>query len=420
MLASPIWRNPSFVRLFSAATVSLFGSLITRTALPFAAIITLDASPLAVGMISVANMLPGFLLGLVVGAWVDRRHRRPLMVASDLLRALLLLSVPIAAITGHLSLGLLLVVAAGMSVLDVVFEVADRSILPTIVERDHLVDANAALSASGSIVETASFGLGGWLVQLFTAPFAILIDAVSFLVSAIFLHGIQESRHEPAPEPEADPADSPSIFSEALMGLRVVRDNPVLRSLWLSNVAAALAHGVSMAAFLIFVNRDLGFGTGVLGMIFALGGIGSLLGALATNRLSALPLGPLLIGCFAAGAVGFALVPLAPAAGVVGAAFLIGQQLINDPAITIYAINEVSVRQGIVGEELMGRVNATFRVGEVGAQLTGSLLGGLAGSAFGARSALWIGVVAMILGTVWLFASPVRRLETVTPLEATS
>ena len=420
MLASPIWRNPSFVRLFSAATVSLFGSLITRTALPFAAIITLDASPLAVGMISVANMLPGFLLGLVVGAWVDRRHRRPLMVAADLLRALLLLSVPIAAITGHLTLGLLLVVAAGMSVLDVVFEVADRSILPTIVERDHLVDANAALSASGSIVETASFGLGGWLVQLFTAPFAILIDAVSFLVSAIFLHGIHESRQEPAQEPEADTADTPSIFSEALMGLRVVRDNPVLRSLWLSNVAAALAHGVSMAAFLIFVNRDLGFGTGVLGMIFALGGIGSLLGALATNRLSALPLGPLLIGCFAAGAVGFALVPLAPAAGLVGAAFLIGQQLINDPAITIYAINEVSVRQGIVGEDLMGRVNATFRVGEVGAQLAGSLLGGLAGSAFGARSALWIGVVAMILGTVWLFASPVRRLETVTPLEATS
>lgn len=410
MFTSPIWRNANFVRLFSAATVSWFGSLITRTALPFVAIINLDASPFAVGLLSVANMLPGFLLGLVVGAWVDRRRRKPLMVSADILRAILLLSIPIAAITGHLSLAILLFVSAGMSVLDVVFEVADRSILPSLVDRDQLVSANSALSASGSVVETASFGLGGWLVQLFSAPFAILIDAVSFVLSAVMLHGINEP--ENAVIDQDNEAESQSIFAEAAVGLRVVADDPVLRSLWVSNVAAAVAHGVSMAAFLVFVNRELGFGTGVLGMIFAIGGIGSLFGALATNRLSRFPLGPLLIGCFAVSAVGFALVPLAPAAGFIGAALLIGQQLISDPAMTVYMINDVSLRQSITDDEMQGRINATFRVGDVGAQLTGSVIGGIVGTAVGARGALWLGVMALLIGTFWLIASPIRGLKT--------
>ncbi len=405
-----LWRDHDFVRLWSASTVSVFGALITTTALPFTAILVLGAAPSAVGLLHLAGLLPGFLLGLVAGAGVDRRRRRPVMVAADLARAACLLSIPVAALTGVLTFAHLLVVAAAMSVLGVVFDVAWQAHLPGIVGRARLVEANSTVAAAWSVAEAASFSVGGWLVQALTAPIAIAVNAVTFVVSAIFLRGLRTPECDPVAERGPD-APAASLFAEVAHGVRIVWADTRLRALAGANLGMAVSFGTGGAAFLVFVNQDLGFGPGVLGLIFAMGGAASFLGAIVAGRIAFLPIGMVMVACFVAAAVGSALAPLATSAGIVGVALLVAQQFVSDPAWTILDINAVSLRQAVTADEALGRVNATFRVGDVGGQIVGTVVGGYVGDAFGARWALWIGVAALLAGATSLALSPVRNLR---------
>jgi len=406
-----LWGNGDFLRMWSASTVSVFGSLITRTALPFAAILGFGATPSQVGWLRIAELLPGFLIALLAGAWLDRRRRRPVMIAADLLRAGILATIPLAALLGALTLPHLLAVAAAMSVLDMAFDVGWQSYLPTVVGRDRLVEANSKVSAAGSVAEASSFSLGGWLVQWLTAPFAIAVDAVTFLASALLLRGIRTPEAEPGAGAAEREEPEGSLLAEAADGLRVVVRDPVLRALAVANLGLAASFGAGMAAFLIYVNQVLGFDPGTLGLIFAMGGVTSLAGALLAGRLGAIPLGPLMIACFVVATAGTALVPLATTGGAVGVALLVAQQFLTDPAWTVYDITQVSLRQGMTPDDLQGRVNATMRVGDVGGQILGTLAGGLVGDAFGPRAALWAGVAALAAATLWLALSPVRSLR---------
>src|ERR687894_464601 len=208
-------RNANFVHLWGAATVSTFGSLVTRTALPFTAILLLNASPTAISVLRVAELLPGFLFGLVAGAWVDRLPRKPIMIATDLGRALLIATIPLAAFLGWLRLEQLYVIAALVSVLSVFFDVAYQSFLPSLVKNDELVEANSNLSAAMSVAEASAFSAAGWLIQLLTAPVAMLIDALTFLASADLVARIRE----PELQIEPAPAESrPSIASDVVEG----------------------------------------------------------------------------------------------------------------------------------------------------------------------------------------------------------
>src|SRR5918997_4077677 len=208
-------RNANFVHLWGAATVSIFGSLVTRTALPFTAILLLDASPFAISVLRVAELLPGFLFGLVAGAWVDRLRRKPIMITTDLGRALLIATIPLAAFLGWLGLGHLYIVAALVSALSVFFDVAYQSILPTLVRNDELVEANSKLSAALSVAEASAFSSAGWLIQLLTAPAAILVDAFTFVASA----GLVARIRNPEIQIEPAPAESrPSIASDVVEG----------------------------------------------------------------------------------------------------------------------------------------------------------------------------------------------------------
>jgi MFS family permease len=214
------------------------------------------------------------------------------------------------------------------------------------------------------------------------------------------------------PAAERDPDAPPgSLAADAAEGIRVVWADTRLRALAVANFGMAVSFGTGGAAFLVYVNQVLGFGPGVLGLIFALGGATSFVGAVVAGRIAFLPIGPVMVACFVAAAVGTALAPLATSAGVVGVALLVAQQFVSDPAWTILDINAVSLRQAVTADEALGRVNATFRVGDVGGQIVGTLVGGYVGDAFGARAALWIGVVALLVGAAWLAASPVRNLR---------
>ncbi len=403
-----LWAHPDFVRLWTAATISTFGSLLTRTALPFTAILALDASPFDLGLLAAAELVPGFAVGLVAGAWVDRLARRPILIGTDLGRAALLVTVPVAALAGVLSLGQLYVVAAVASVLTVCFDVAYQSYLPSLVRREELVEGNSKLTAAASVAEVTAFGSGGWLVQWLSGPITILLDAASFVWSALLVARIRTPKPPPAPSPEA-----PNLRREIGEGLRLVAGDPVLRALAGSNAVVNFGYRVVGTVFLLYVNQELGFGPGILGLIFALGGAGSLLGALAAGRLSRFGAGPTMIAALALTGVGQGLVPLATGAGVAAVALLVLQQLVADPAATVYDINQVSLRQAITPERLLGRVNASVRVLEVGAMLLGALLGGLLGETVGVRATLVAGVAILFVAAVWLLLSPVRRLVSV-------
>jgi MFS family permease len=402
-------HNRNFLRLWAGQTISVFGSLITGTALPFTAILALGATPVQMGLLAAAGLLPKFLVGLVAGAWVDRLPRRPLMIAADLGRAALLVTIPLAASFHHLHIEHLYVVAFLQGVLNTVFDIAYTAYLPELISRQELVEGNSRLTATASAAEFCAFGLGGWLVQWFGGPVAVLIDAATFLGSAAFLAAIRAPEPAPGERPARDAVETPDLRREIGEGLRAVLDHPLLRSLAAATVLLDFSFRLGGTVILLFTNRTLGFPPGILGMIFAVGGVTSLLGALAagplTRRIGA---GPTMIGGLCFTGLGVLFVPLARGATPLSAAFLVANQVVTDPAYTVYEINQVSLRQAVTPDRLLGRVNATLRFLGFGAMLLGTLLGGLLGQHAGLRATLLLGGTGTLLAAALLAISPVR------------
>jgi MFS family permease len=405
-----LWRNPAFQRVWAAATVSIFGSLITRLALPFVAILTLNADAFGVALVRSMDLIAGLLVGLVAGAWVDRLRRRPVMIWADLGRAVLLVSIPAAAFGGWLSLPQLLLVAFLVAVLTTFFDTADRAFLPSIVPRRDLVRANGAIAASSSVSEFAAFGSAGFLVQLLTGPVAVLIDAVSFLVSAVVLGSIRVTEPPPPPKVDREP-----VLAEIAAGLRLVVRDPILRATTLASMGLSTMWGVFGATWYLLAIKELGLDVAAIGIVAAVGGISSLFGALLTTRLGKrFGVGRLIIFASLMAAGGSLFIPLAPAgAPLVAMAFLIGQQLVTDPAATAHHITDTSIRQSIVQDRQLGRANATVQVAVLTAQLRATLLAGFLALELGLRATAVLGPLGGIFGAIVLWFSPVRRLRTV-------
>jgi MFS family permease len=403
-----IWRSGAFVRLWSATTVSYFGSFITRTALPLAAILVLGAGPLEISALRGLELVAGLLVGLVAGAWVDRLRRRPIMIGADLGRAALLGSIPVAAVIGVLALPQLLVVAFLAAILTTFFDVASRTYLPTVVSKAQLVTANSALTASASVAEFSGFGISGFLIQLFTAPIAIAVDAGSFVISALALGSIRQ------PEP-AVPAvgDREPVAREIRDGLRVVLASPTLRAIAAAHGSTHLLWGIFGTVYLLFATRDLGLGPAAIGIIAGIGGAGSFIGASVAGRIvKRFGVGQTMLLGMVGFTVGSALIPLAPSGAVlVGAAFLVGQQLIADSAGTVYDIVETSLTQSIVGARILGRVNATISTYTTLLSLIGTIAGGIIAEVLGLRAALAIGLSGGVAAFAFIWFSPIRTMH---------
>ncbi len=394
--------------VWGAATISVFGSFVTRIALPFVAIQTLQAGPIEIAALRSLDLVAALLVGFVAGAWVDRLRRRPVMIWADVGRAVLLGSIPVAAVGGWLSLPQVFIVSSLAAVLTTFFDVADKAYLPALVGRADLVRANGALAATASAVEFVAFGAAGFLVNLLTAPIAIAIDACSFVVSAVLLGAVR--RPEPAPPPAADRA---RMTAEIRDGMRLVARDPVLRGLLWGTLGLSAMWGVFGATFLLFANGELGLDPAVIGVVAALGGFGSLLGAVYAERAARrYGLGRLVVFSLLFAAIGNLLIPLAPAAlPLVAVAFLVGQQLIGDTAVTMFDVTEISIRQARVADRHLGRVNATVRVVMVLAQLFGTVAGGILAEVIGLRGAALIAPVFALVGCLGLYRSPVWRIR---------
>jgi len=407
-LASPLWHNSAFVRVWSAATVSIFGSLITRIALPLAAILLLGSGAFEVAVLRSLELGATLLVGLVAGAWVDRLRRRPVLIWADLGRAALLASIPIAFVMDALTYWQLLAVSGLAAILTTFFDSADNAYLPTIVTREHLVDANAALAASSSAAEFMAFGISGFLVQLLTAPIAIAVDALSFVGSAFLLGSIRRPEGPPPRKADREP-----VLAEIREGLRLVVHDPVLRAFAGAQMALAALWGIFGATWFLFVLDELGLGPAALGVIAGVGGFSSFIGAIVASRAtSRWGIGPVAIAAMLLSAVGNAFIPLAPAGlPLLAIACLVMQQLIADSAVTVYDITEASVRQTLVRDRALGRVSSTFHVAAVLVELAATLGAGLLAEAIGLRATSWLAPLGGLLGALILWASPVRSLR---------
>jgi Na+/melibiose symporter-like transporter len=329
------------------------------------------------------------------------------MIAADLGRAALVGSIPLVAVAGALRMEQLYAVAFLAGILTMFFDVAYQSYLPSLVAEEELIEGNSKLTASASVAEFGAFSLSGWLVQLITGPGAILVDAVSFLFSAFFVRQIR------TPEPAQAPvSERRSVRVEVMEGLRAVMADPALRVLAVTWISLSMAQGLVGAVFLLFASRDLGFSPGVLGVIFGVGGVSSLLGALAAGRLAerlgigrAMALGMLL------GSAGVFITAAAPHASLIAVVFLVVPQCVSDPGWTIYEIHQMSLRQAIAPPALLGRINSAIRFAGLIATLLGALAGGGIASATGTRVVIVLGGCVMLSGAIALMLSPVRRRQ---------
>ena len=402
-----LWRHPDFMKLWTAETVSLFGSEITLLALPLTAVLTLDASAGEMGVLVAAERAPFLLISLVAGAWVDRMRRRPVLMWANIGRGLLLATIPLAALLDVLTMVHLWVVGFLVGVLTVFFDVAYQAYLPSLVPPDRLAEGNGKLEMSRSAAEIAGQGVAGGLVSLLTAPIAIVFDALSFGISVLFLSRIRK------PEPELlQPVGRPNMRAEIAEGLRVVLRDPVLRSIAGTTSTSNLFSSVSIAILVLYATERLEIGPGLLGGIFAVGSVGALAGAILSGRIArTLGLGRAIIAAILVSNLGWSLLALAAAPGWLSVTLFIAAISVGGFGTVVYNVNQVSLRQAITPDHLQGRVNATMRFLVWGTMPLGALLGGALGEGIGLRSTLVVAAVGAQFAVLWVLFSPVRRLR---------
>jgi MFS family permease len=406
-LPGGLWRHRDFRRLWAAETISVFGSQFSGLALPLVAVILLEASPFAVSALVVIEFLPFILFALPAGVWVDRMRRKPILVVGDLGRAVLLVTIPLAYAFDALTLGHLYAVGFLVGVCTVFFDVAYQSYLPSLVDRNQLVEGNSKLEISRSTSQLAGPGAAGSIVSALNAPVAILLDAISFAVSACFLFAIRKP--ETLPERDAD-TPRPSMFADAREGFGFVMRNPYLRAISACTASSNFFWSMGGAILVVYAVRELEMSPAALGLAFSLGNAGPLLAAFTTNKISGrLGIGPTILWTSMVFSAAMLLVPLATKANPVP--YLAVSAAIGGFAAVAYNITQVSFRQAICPERMQGRMNAVIRFLVWGTMPIGALLGGALGTWFGLRTALWVAAIGAFFTFLPILFSPVRRLR---------
>ena len=399
-----LWGDRDFLKLWTAQGVSAFGARITREGLPIAAVLTLGAAPAQIGLLAALSRGPALIVGLAAGGLVDRTRRRGLLVAMDLLRAAVLATIPVAAWLHLLSMTQLYLAAAAVGAASVLFEIADHAYLPALVERAAITQANASLGATEAVSEVAGPALAGFLFQWFAGPFAVALNAVTYLVSAAFLGSI--TKREPEPEAHARLSWRRDIADGVHAALAEPRVAPLL---FLAG-SNALFGSFFSALYILFALRVLGLTPAMLGLTISAGGVGAFAGAIIAPRIARrLGVGPAIVTMAVGAGATTLLIPLAPATPILGMAFLVGAQFCGDALAVTAEILETSLRQTLLPQAVLGRVAATFKATSGGLGVTGALAGGLLGGLIGPRAALLIGACGMLAGPLVVALSPLRH-----------
>ena len=409
--SSGLWRHPDFLKLWAGQTVSLFGTQVTALALPLVAVASLGASSWQMGLLRAAQTAPALLLGLLAGAWVDRLRRRPILIAGDLGRAACVGLIPLAAVLDLLRLEVLYAVGFAAAALTVFFDVASMSFVPTLVRREELVDANSKLEGSFAVASIAGPGLTAALIQLVTAPFALVADALSYLVSALAVALIRTP--EPAPHPGGARREGRrTIWAEIGEGLRLVAGHPLLRPM---AIMAALTNawlGIHGTLYILYLTRELGFGPAAVPILFSFIGPGFLLGSLVVGPIARrFGPGPTLLGTTLVTAATVWVFPLASGSPAVVAPLFAAAQFVSALSGMVNQVTYGSLRQAITPHHLLGRMTASMRFIAWSIMPLAGLAAGYLGGAIGLRATLAVEAAVALLAPLVVWFSPLPKLR---------
>jgi len=394
------------MKMWTGQSISEAGSQVSQLAIPWLAAVGLHATPLEFSLLGVFGFLPFILFALPAGVWVDRLPRLPILVVGDAARAVLLILIPILWAAGVLEIWHLLVLEFVIGIFTVFFDVAYQSYLPSLVDREDLIEGNSKLQLTVSIAQVGGPSVSGGLIAAITAPYAIVVDAASFVLSAAFMLRI---RHRETLPERTEGEERPKMWPQVKEGLHWVVGHRWLRYIASYTATANFCGSVLFAIFLLYAVRSLHLSAVELGVTFAVGSAGAVLGALAANRLQrAFGVGPTIVGTAVFGSFGGLLYPLAPHSFPLPF-LMLGQAIFMFGAVT-YNITQVSLRQAITPERLQGRMNAAMRWIVWGTIPLGTLTGGAIATATNLKTALWVGAIGELFAAVPLFLSSVRKI----------
>ncbi|GAA3638515.1 MFS transporter [Microbacterium awajiense] len=396
-----LWRDGNFLTMWTGQAFSQFGAQITELAIPVLAVLALGATEFEVGVLTAANLAAFLIVGLPAGAWIDRMRKRRVMIAADAVRAIALGVLPLLWVLGVLEMWHLIAVAFVMGVATVFFDVSYQSIIPSLVRRDQIAEANGKLESTHQVAGLAGPAVGGWLIGALAAPIAILVTVGTYVISFFALLSTRD--HE---QPRAE-EDRRPLAQEIAEGLNWVFGNPLLRRIVLTTATANFFGTVGMTLLPIFVLRELGLSPEMLGIAFSLGAVGGLLGAMATPRIvarvgeaRAIPMS----------AIAFCIAPFfLPAISLVpDLAFplLVVQMFVMSFTVLLYNITQVSFRQRITPPRLLGRMNASIRFVVWGVMPISALLAGAVGAWIGTVPTLWLGAAGELLACLFVVVGP--------------
>ncbi|MBN1171195.1 MAG: MFS transporter [Micromonosporaceae bacterium] len=406
-----LWWNRDFRLLWSGETISQIGAQIWLMAIPLTAISALHAGPTEVSLLTALQYAPVVLITLFAGVWMDRHRRRPVLVVTNLVRLLLIVLIPMAYLTDMLSLGLLYLVTLVVGLLTAVSDVAYLVYLSSLVPRGQLIEANAKLEGAYSIAEIGGPGMGGVLVQWLTAPVALVANAGTCLFAAVAFLGIRKPEAVPESVNRRDNKRG-AIFREIVDGIRAVLRHRILRLLVLQGAVFNLFERIVLTLYLLFGVRELGLDAGHIGLILTTASFGGLIGALVADRAaSAIGVGRSIVVSMVISAVGLVVIPLAPPTRSIAIAVLITGFVLHGFGLSVFHVHALSVRIAVAPPELLGRIQATFRLVLYGMVPIGALFAGLFGNLVGIRAAMMLGAVPLLALSIMFWFSALRHAD---------
>ena len=402
-----LWSHPDFMKLWTGQTISEFGSQISALAIPILAARTLDATPFEFAALGVLGFLPFILFALPAGVWVDRLHRRSILIVGDAARAVLLALIPVLWAFDVPQMWHLLVLQFVIGIFTVFFDVAYQSYLPALIDREHLVDGNSKLQLTVSVTQVAGPPVAGALIAALTAAYAIVADAISYIVSTVFMIAM---RHRETPPQRDASSPHPKMWPQVKEGLVWVVRHPWLRSIAACTGTSNFFSTMGQAIMVLYMIRTLHLSNVQIGVVFAVGSAGAICAGLFTSRVNTrFGVGPTIVGSIAISSVAAFAYPLAPKSfpmpvlmlGGIGFGF----------GALAYNITQVSLRQAITPDRLQGRMNAAMRWVVWGTIPLGMLLGGAIASWTSLRNVLWIAAVGQLFAVAPVALSSIRTVH---------
>ena len=411
---SSLWRHADFLRLWAAQAISAYGSRITRTVLPIIAVTMLDQPESIVGLLMATQLAPGVVLALFAGGYIDRGDKRRILIAADLIRAVAVASLPLGWMLGLLSMVHVLVVGAIVGAASALFAITDNAYLPVLIGKGHLAEGNAKIESTEAIAEITGPASAGALIAALGAPMAVAIDAATYVWSAVMLGQIKVRE---VPHVEAPPSGSQSAWirgGDLRVGMRAVFRHPIVRPIVISHMVWSLSGGFFVALYTPFCLRVLGLSETVFGVVIAMGGIGSLAGALLSRGfVRSFGLGRTLVITSALSLACALFIPLADGSFVVIVSFLVAHQLLSDGFSVAFVIQAVTLRQTVLRKDVLGRANAAIHVCTASLLPIGALVAGFLAELAGTRNAVWIGVLIGLVAPLLLL--PLWKLREMPP-----